>query len=274
MNPVAEMKKQTLLLSYMQLLLFIAVILLAQFQLFTLAFILIFCFILLLMIKGVQNRLFIWTTAAYLLGYILFLYGDRLTEELPFSLSTLIIIKRLLLLIPILFIFYVSKKFGLKANDYWHKPNWKENIAFPFIWNGFHTISIRLFLIIALTINIIAFMPLILRANITLGLSFLSFLILFSAINGILEEILWRGLLLTGMKNLAGEKAAVLFSGLAFGLSHLALGYSLPVCLGMAIGGVFYAGITIRSGSLLPAIIWHFIYNCLMIASAAIPFFG
>lgn len=274
MRPVTKMKKQTAPLIYMQLLLFIAIILLAQYQLFTFAFISIFCFILYLMIKSEPNRLFIWTAAAYLLGYVFYLYGDRLTEELPFSFSTIMIVKRFLLLFPILFIYYVSKKFGKRANDFYGLPNWKEKISFPFIWKGFHTVSIKTFLMIALSINVIAFIPLILKENMVLSLSFLTFLILFSAINAIIEEALWRGLLLTRMKDLAGEKAAVIFSGLAFGLSHLALGYSLPICLGFAAGGVFYAGITVRSRSLFPAMIWHFFYNGLMIVSGIIPYPG
>jgi len=48
----------------------------------------------------------------------------------------------------------------------------------------------------------------------------------------------------------------------------------LPICLGFAAGGVFYAGITVRSRSLFPAMIWHFFYNGLMIVSGIIPYPG
>ncbi|RSK52860.1 CPBP family intramembrane glutamic endopeptidase [Bacillus canaveralius] len=64
---------------------------------------------------------------------------------------------------------------------------------------------------------------------------------------------------------MVGEKWAVLFNGAAFGFSHLAYGFSFISCLGIAIGGLFLAGLTIRSASLLPAAIWHVCLNLLMI---------
>ena len=168
--------------------------------------------------------------------------------------------------------FYVLWKFGEKPIQYWAFPHWQSKIAFPFIWNGFHAISVKLFLLIAISINIAIFMPFIIKTNLSISSQLLLFLLLFSIINGVLEEILWRGIILSSMVNLTGEKPALLFSGMAFGLSHLILGYSIPVCLGFTIGGFFYAGITIRSGSLFPAMIWHIVFNCLMIMSGMIPF--
>ncbi|MFE8694961.1 CPBP family intramembrane glutamic endopeptidase [Cytobacillus sp. FJAT-53684] len=264
--------KQNKILSYLQLLLFIIIIVIVQYKLFTAAFILLFGFILYLAIFAKQKRVFQWSLAAYIIGYICYLIGDRLIDTLPYHVNILMILSRCLLLFPITFMFYVSRKFSEKPMLYWAFPHWHAKIAFPFIWSGFHSISIKRFLLIAISINIAIFMPFILKSNLSISFHLLLFLLFFSIINGLLEEILWRGIILTSMVNLAGEKAALLFSGMAFGLSHLILGYSIPACLGFAIGGFFYAGITIRSGSLLPAIIWHIVFNCLMIMSGMIPF--
>jgi len=237
------------------------------------AFTVLICFILYMAIVSKQERIFAWVMLAYFLGYLIYLYGDRLTDELPFRISTIMILDRVLLIIPILLIMYVTKKFSKTIIYYWKKPNWQAKISFPFIHKGFHSLSIRLFLTLAISISIICFMPFILQSMLPITLSFFTYLFLFALINGILEEILWRGLLLTSMVDLVGEKVAIVFSSLAFGLSHLAFGYSLLTCLGFALGGIFYAGIVIRSGSIIPAIIWHFVFNILMVASGLIPYF-
>lgn len=266
--------KQAQLLQFLQLLLFITVILLIQHNLFMKAFSLTIGFIVFMIATSKQKRIFVWVILAYSLSYLFYLYGDRFIEELPLRVNTLIILNRFLLLLPIFFMSYVIKKFKAEINYYWKKTNWQAKISFPFVWTGFHTISMKVFLPIAICVNILFFIPLILNTKLNTGFSFFIFLILFSFINGILEEILWRGIFLTRMVDLAGEKAATLFSGIAFGLSHLALGYSWLACLGFAIAGFFYAGITIKSGSIMPAIILHFVLNILMILSGIIPFVG
>ena len=236
------------------------------------AFAILIGFILYLAIFTNQKRIFSWVMLAYLIGYLFSLYGDRLVEELSFPISTKMILNRTILIIPILFIIYVTKKFKEKINHYGIKPDWKEKIYFPFIWRGFHSLSIKQFLLLAISLNFIAFFPFMLKTNLYFQFSFFSFLFLFSFINGLLEEILWRGILLTRMVELAGEKAAILFSGMAFGFSHLAFGYSYLTCIGFTIGGIFYAGLVIRSGSIIPAIIWHFAFNIFMILSGLIPY--
>lgn len=238
------------------------------------AFTVLICFILYMAIFTTKNRLFSWVMLAYLVGNLLFLYGDRFIDELPFHTSTLMILSRGLLLIPIGFIMYITRKFNGEVMNYRFKSDWNAKIYFPFVWSGFHSLSIKAFLLVAVSINLVVFSPFIFKANISLNLSFLNFLILFSLINAVLEEILWRGILLTRMVELAGEKAAVLFSGIAFGLSHLAFGYSWLICLGFAFGGFFYAAIVVRSGSIIPAIIWHVVFNILMILSGVIPYYG
>ncbi|MBP2242282.1 membrane protease YdiL (CAAX protease family) [Cytobacillus eiseniae] len=269
---MSKLEKQKNTLPFIQLILFLAIIIIVQYKLFMLAFTVLAIFIIYSAITGKQKRVFLWMLAGYTIGYVIFLFGDRLIELLPFHINILMILSRMLLLIPIIIMMYIAYKFNEKMNFYWTKPNWQAKISFPFIWTGFHSISIKLFLIIAISINIISFFPFILQMSHQLSTFFILFLLLFSSINAILEEILWRGIILTRLVDLAGEKTALLISSFAFGLSHLILGYSFLTCMLFSIGGIFYAGMTIRSGSIYPAIIWHFIFNILMIASGLIPF--
>lgn len=266
------LEKQEKLLPYFQLALFVLLIIFVQYKQFTIAFTILILFILYLAFTSKQNRVFSWVMLAYFVGYLFTLYGDRLVDELPFRISTRMIINRALLLIPIVFIIYVTRKFKGNISQYRGKTDWNARIYFPLIFRGFHSLSIKYFLVVVIGINLLVFTPFMLKANVTFDISFYSYLLLFSFINSVFEEILWRGILLTGMVDLTGEKAAILFSGVAFGLSHLAFGYSLLTCLGFSIGGIFYAGLVIRSGSIIPAIIWHFIFNILMILSGIIPY--
>ncbi|WP_231734732.1 CPBP family intramembrane glutamic endopeptidase [Bacillus sp. FJAT-29937] len=275
MTTLVGLNKLSLAHKYGQLFLFVAIIILTQYKLFIFSYALLLAMIIYLTIVANQSRVFVWAMAAYTIGYLVLLYGDRLIEELPLTISSIMIINRSLLLFPILFMVYVIKKFQKNWNLYGLKPNWMATISFPFIWSGFHTVTIRVFLIIAISINLAAFIPFLSLAKFNFGdPNFLLFILLFSIINGTLEEILWRGIVLTRLVDLAGEKTAVIFSGLGFGLSHLAFGYSWWLCLLFALGGIFYAGITIRSGSILPAIIWHILFNVFMILSGMITYIG
>lgn len=273
MTSLAIIDKHSLTLKYVQLCLFIVIIILIQYKLFIMTFSLLLAMVMYMSITSIGNRVFIWVTAAYSLGFLIYLYSDRLIEELPLTISFQMILNRCLLVIPIIFMVYVIRKFNVNWNKYLVKPDWRTSISFPFIWNGFHTVSVKVFLLIAIEINIASMLPFIKYTYLS-STDFLTFLIMFSIINATLEEILWRGILLTRLTDLAGEKAAVIFSGLAFGFSHIAMGYSLGACLAFAVGGIFYAGITVRSGSIFPAIIWHFVVNVLMILSGIIQYIG
>jgi uncharacterized protein len=261
-------------LPFLQLSVFTAGVLLFQLKLFAFAFILSFGLIIFLLLLSKQERVFSWTIAGYLTGSLLFLYGDKLLDALTLPYYFLMILNRFLLVIPILLLVYISIKFNKNAIQFLQKPDWDSLIFFPFIWSGFHSIKIKYFLMIAVIINFAAFAHSIFSADNFFSRDFLIFLIGFSIVNGIMEELLWRGIILSRMTELSGEKAAVLFSGMAFGFSHMMLGYSFIMCLLFAVGGIFYAAITVKSRSIFPALIWHIVMNVFMILSGLIPFPG
>ncbi|WP_180954866.1 CPBP family intramembrane glutamic endopeptidase [Bacillus sp. V3-13] len=265
------MEKSNHMIGFILISLFVFMILLFELQLFTLlALFSLGLFIAIAFIKE-ENRLFIWVTLAFLAGQLLQLYGDRFLDAIVTNSYVNAVMNRFLILVPILLISYVAYMFKRKANLYWNRPDWNEKIYFPFIWSGFHSLKASGFLAAALSVNIAVFLFFIFFNG---GELFLLeaplFIAAFSLVNGLLEEILWRGVLLTRFAAMVGEKWAVLFNGAAFGFSHLAYGYSFISCLGFAIGGLFLAGLTIRSASLLPAALWHICLNLLMILSGVI----
>lgn len=90
--------------------------------------------------------------------------------------------------------------------------------------------------------------------------------VLFAVLNAVLEELLWRGLVLGRIADLYGEKAGLLLMSLAFGIYHYPLGFSLPVCLFFSLGGVYFGGVTLRSKGLLAATGMHICMNLLFVA--------
>ena len=71
-----------------------------------------------------------------------------------------------------------------------------------------------------------------------------------------LEEMLFRGVILQSLRK-HSNNIAILFSAIAFALCH----NSFPQALFAFCMGVIFAVMTIRTGSLLPSIITHAIYN-------------
>lgn len=52
------------------------------------------------------------------------------------------------------------------------------------------------------------------------------FALLFSLINGVLEEYIWQGILLRQFSNQLGEKCAIVLTSIGFGLQHYSLSFS------------------------------------------------
>lgn len=81
---------------------------------------------------------------------------------------------------------------------------------------------------------------------------------------GICEEVFFRGLILGQHRRALSPLRAVLLGGFLFGLFHLSIYRILPTALlGVAAGAV-----TIRSRSLLPAVLLHTAYNALTLLGA------
>jgi uncharacterized protein len=213
-----------------------------------------------------QTKQFIFTTILFGFGFFLYLITK---DHVPFPILGF---ERLLLvfqIIPLIIMFLILKQ---PISFYGNAPKWNELIWFPFLWSGFHSITVKKFLFVAISINLLSLAPFyydnlgILLERAVIGI------LLFSVINATLEELIWRGLLLKLISTQLGEKLAVIITSIGFGLQHYSLGFSWLTCLFFTLGGLFYGGITVKSNSILPAIIWHFLLNMLMIVSGFISF--
>ena len=82
-------------------------------------------------------------------------------------------------------------------------------------------------------------------------------LFLLAVTPAICEELLFRGLLLRATRGALGFGGAILLNGVLFGVFHLSIHRFMPTLL----LGLVLAYIALRSGSLLPGILFHFLNN-------------
>ncbi|MFB6467764.1 lysostaphin resistance A-like protein [Cytobacillus sp. Hz8] len=256
-------------LSYILAFLFIILIYLFQIQAYNILFILLLILLLSVAFFLEENRLFSWTILAYIFSQFIFLYGDRLILNLQWTREWEIIGSRLLLFFPILMIGGLSLKFKRPISIFPFKTNWNQAISLPFQARKIHFLF---FYFIIIFIIGMCFLPFLLHLSEPLHLYGFSMVLLLSFINSLLEEGLWRGILLTRLSSIMDQRSAMIFSCLGYGLTHLSLGYSIVACLLFSIEGLILSFLTVKSRSLIPAIIAHSLFNVLMILSGKIPF--
>lgn len=90
-------------------------------------------------------------------------------------------------------------------------------------------------------------------------------LLLLAVLPGVCEEVAFRGFVLSGLRRDGGRAGAVLVSALLFGLVHLDPGRLLHTTF----LGVVLAGLTLRAGSIAPAMLLHGLYNATTAAVTA-----
>jgi len=97
---------------------------------------------------------------------------------------------------------------------------------------------------------------------------FWPFLLAFALLPALCEEIAFRGFILTGLHKRFRPRTAVLLSSFLFALYHMNVFQLLPAfLLGIVLGLV-----TVRSKSLLPAMLLHFLHNAaLLVAMQLLP---
>lgn len=89
------------------------------------------------------------------------------------------------------------------------------------------------------------------------------FLLAFALLPAICEELAFRGLILRGLLQRFRPRTAVIFGGFLFGLYHMNVFQFLPAFfLGTVLGLL-----TIRSKSLVPAMMLHFLHNAVFLGS-------
>jgi sodium transport system permease protein len=90
-------------------------------------------------------------------------------------------------------------------------------------------------------------------------------LVLFVAVMpGVFEELAFRGVLVHGLKKRLRPVALALAVGMIFGVFHVSLFRILPT----AWLGVVLTAVTLLTGSVLPAMLWHFLNNAIALVPA------
>lgn len=86
-------------------------------------------------------------------------------------------------------------------------------------------------------------------------------LVLFALVPAILEELVFRGFVLSGLRQSGRRWQAVIITALFFGFTHLTLQQSLnAVVLGVLLGFI-----AVKTGSIVPCIAYHFVHNGLSV---------
>ncbi|KKK33660.1 hypothetical protein WQ57_23845 [Mesobacillus campisalis] len=185
------------------------------------------------------------------------------TMEIPKE--TKIILNRLSLGFMILGMVLVHLFFHKKVSWYNQKPDWKNPIDLPF-----HKIDTFWFWLIGIVINLVIYGYFILQKDWEYLQSLLWFCLLFSLINAVFEEVIWRGIMLSALKEMTSTGYAVLVTSVGFGLLHLAIGFSIALSLLISVAGVIYAILTLKTNSLYPSIVFHIVINIGMVYSGFI----
>lgn len=201
-----------------------------------------------------------------LCGYLVWLYTSILIEKIIISnnlSAELGVILSRFGLLGYLTLFAIWHVLDTSSTNNFNLGNLRTSIRLPFIWYGKKDTVLQLTAVFSSLCLILA--GLFVFQN-KIPFTLLAFGVAFAFINAILEELLWRGLILNRTNDLYGEKIGLLAMSLAFGLYHYSLGFPISTCLVFSLGGIYFGGATLRSKGLISPIIMHISMNLLFVA--------
>jgi uncharacterized protein len=134
----------------------------------------------------------------------------------------------------------------------------------------FHTVHTFWFWLIGIIVNVMIYGFFIIQKDIEYIQMLVWFCLFFSVINAVFEEVIWRGILLSALKEATSTWYAVSVTSVGFGLLHLSIGFSISLSLFISVAGVIYALITLKTNSIYPSIAFHIVINIGMVYSGFI----
>ena len=212
-----------------------------------------------------EKRFVISLLFSFLIGFVVFMISNDFVGTMNIPKEIKIILNRLFLVFIMISIVINHLFFHKKVSWYNRKPDWKNPIIL-----SFHTVNTFWFWMIGIVVNVIIYVSFIVQKDIEYIQMLLLFCIFFSFINAVFEEVIWRGLLLSTLKEHTSTGYAVLVTSVGFGLLHLSIGFSLALSLFISIAGVIYAIITLKTNSIYPSIVFHIVINIGMVYSGFI----
>lgn len=198
--------------------------------------------LLLLAFLKVENRIFAWLMISFFGGNFILFYTDKFIQVYSFQPYTRVIINQLLFIIPILSMCYVLKKFDKKISAYFNM-----------------LVTVRRKQLLPLIIVLVSGGLLLLYCTYEreMDVKMLCLLLLFSIIHSTLQEMIWRGIVLTQLSTMINAASSLLFTSIGFAMNTTIIGFSTTVFL-VYLGMGFLLGLlTMTSKSILPAIIVH-----------------
>jgi uncharacterized protein len=128
----------------------------------------------------------------------------------------------------------------------------------------FHQINVAYFLLFGSIGSSVLLIPVIFQ-EISYIRSLFIFAILFALINASLEEVIWRGVMLSNLKRSVSTLYAVLITSVGFGLIHISIGIPVLLSILFSFGGLFYAIVVLKTKSIYPSIVFHMLINLGMV---------
>ncbi|WP_199621407.1 CPBP family intramembrane glutamic endopeptidase [Paenibacillus alkalitolerans] len=214
-----------------------------------------------------DNKGVLLTITLYIAGFwISFYLASFFRYSINASAETEIILSRFSLLgyiapLSVLAMIYKTKTNYVSAGSF-------SSTVRPLIWRGFPEPVWR-FLIVFSLVAIASF---------SFAIDFhredfyllLYYGLLFALVNSVLEELLWRGYMLSRFVDYFGEKLGLVVTSLGFGLYHYSIGFPWLICISFSLFGMLMGGMAIKSNGLLPVIVMHFVMNVLFALSGMI----
>lgn len=213
-----------------------------------------------LYISAKNNRSVAFLFLSFLIGFLTFQCATGWINGWDISKETNILLNRsflIFILVALAVSQWISKK---KVRFYLRLPDWSKRISMPS-----HTISMPLFLLIGLAGSSTIFIPLIWSEGISEAKSLILFAIGFTNLNATLEELIWRGVMLSSLIRNTSVIYAVTVTSIGFGLLHLSIGIPLLLSLLFSFGGLFYSIVVLKTDSIYPSIAFHMVMNMGMV---------
>lgn len=212
-----------------------------------------------------EKRFVISLLLSFLIGFVIFMVSNEFVGTMNISKEIKIILNRLFLVFILTGIVFNQFIFNKKVSWYNNKPDWKNPIVLPF-----HKVNTFWFWMIGIIVNVIIYAVFIFQKDIEYIQMLLLFCLFFSLINSVFEEVIWRGILLSALREHTSTGYAVVITSVGFGLLHLSIGFSMSLSLLISVAGVIYALITLKTNSIYPSIVFHIVINIGMVYSGFI----
>jgi uncharacterized protein len=225
----------------------------------------VFMGLLILLVINKEKRFLTSLLLSFLIGFLIFMVSNHFVGGMPLSNEIKIILNRLFLVFIIIGIVFNHLLFNKKISWYNGKPDWENPIVLPF-----YKVNTFWFWMIGIVVNVIVYLFFIVQKDIVYIKSLLLFSVFFSLVNAVLEEVIWRGIMLSALKELTSTGYAIILTSVGFGLLHLAIGFSISLSLLISVAGVIYALITLKTNSIYPSIAFHIVINLGMVYSGFI----